>query len=237
MLIWLALLLVLVIGPALPAGAGVLDASWTAPTTNTDGSALTDLAKYKVYFGTGATACPGVIWLDVPTIAAPAPNTTITTSLTTLIEGTRYTVQVTAVDQAGNESACSISASAVARPNVPPPVFDFTVSGIMPIVSGVIRISAVPKVAASNFTFSILNSAGAVVVSPPIEGAAPYCFGGDDGTTCNPFNTKTLANGSYTLRVVGAQLVGPSLTKDIPFAVSNVSPLLPSAPPTGVILR
>jgi len=27
-----------------PTGAGVLDASWTAPTTNTDGSPLTDLA-------------------------------------------------------------------------------------------------------------------------------------------------------------------------------------------------
>jgi hypothetical protein len=35
------------------AGAAVLD--WTAPTENTDGSALTDLAGYKVYYGTSAS--------------------------------------------------------------------------------------------------------------------------------------------------------------------------------------
>ena len=26
--------------------------NWTAPTTNTDGTALTDLAGYKIYYGT-----------------------------------------------------------------------------------------------------------------------------------------------------------------------------------------
>jgi len=35
------------------AGNAVLD--WTAPTENTDGSALTDLAGYKVYYGTSAS--------------------------------------------------------------------------------------------------------------------------------------------------------------------------------------
>src|SRR6266508_3605148 len=38
---------VLLVGPA---ESGVLDASWVAPTTNTDGSPLTDLASYRVYY-------------------------------------------------------------------------------------------------------------------------------------------------------------------------------------------
>ena len=38
--------------------AGILDASWTAPTTNADGSPLTDLAFYRVYYGTANPPCP-----------------------------------------------------------------------------------------------------------------------------------------------------------------------------------
>src|SRR5258705_11563055 len=39
--------------------AGTLNASWPAPTTNTDGSRLTDLAAYRIYYGTGSAPCPG----------------------------------------------------------------------------------------------------------------------------------------------------------------------------------
>ena len=42
--------------------AGVLDASWTAPTTNVDGTPLTDLGTYRVYYSTSATSCPGSIF-------------------------------------------------------------------------------------------------------------------------------------------------------------------------------
>ena len=44
---------------AIPGEAGILDASWTAPTTNTDGSPLTDLAAYRVYYGTSGAPCRG----------------------------------------------------------------------------------------------------------------------------------------------------------------------------------
>ena len=33
-------------------GLGSMSLSWTPPTQNTDGSALTDLAGYKLYYGT-----------------------------------------------------------------------------------------------------------------------------------------------------------------------------------------
>ena len=37
-------------------GSGNADVSWTPPTTATDGSVLTDLAGYNIYYGTSATA-------------------------------------------------------------------------------------------------------------------------------------------------------------------------------------
>jgi len=44
------------------------DVSWTAPTTNTNGSALTDLAGYRIYYGTSASKLGQSI--DVPNAGA-----------------------------------------------------------------------------------------------------------------------------------------------------------------------
>jgi len=95
--------------------AGILDASWTAPTTNTDGNALTDLGSYRVYYGTMSSPCPGPTFRQVtsPT-TTPGPVETVSYRLTGLVAGTLYRVSVTAVDLNGNESACSPEASAVA---------------------------------------------------------------------------------------------------------------------------
>lgn len=41
--------------------------SWTAPMKNTDGSGLTDLAGYKIYYGTSAEYLQRVIVVDDPT--------------------------------------------------------------------------------------------------------------------------------------------------------------------------
>src|SRR5213593_3399816 len=101
---------------ALPTVAGVLDTSWTAPTTNTDGSALTDLAAYRVYYGTSASPCPGGTFVQVPsTVSSPPSNQTVSLRLTNLTTGTLYTVSVAAVDTGGSQSACSTGASAVAQ--------------------------------------------------------------------------------------------------------------------------
>lgn len=42
-------------------GPGSATLSWTAPTTNTDGSALTDLVGYKIYYGTSSSALNNVL--------------------------------------------------------------------------------------------------------------------------------------------------------------------------------
>src|SRR5664279_5118866 len=70
--------------------------NWTAPTTNTDGTPLTDLQGYKVYYGSGSP-CNYTTTLN-------AGN--VTTHLINLASGT-YCFAVTAYDTAGNESAYS----------------------------------------------------------------------------------------------------------------------------------
>src|SRR5882724_11111841 len=99
-----------------PGSAGILDASWVAPTTNIDGSSLTDLASYRLYYGTASTPCgqPSFFQVASPT-RSPQTNETVTYRLTGLWTGARYFVAITAVDSSGFESACSPVANAVAR--------------------------------------------------------------------------------------------------------------------------
>ena len=68
--------------PTPPPVTGIAELVWTAPTRNEDGSALTDLAGYKVRYGQSAGALTQV--LDV---AAPAATTT---RIEGLVAGTWY---------------------------------------------------------------------------------------------------------------------------------------------------
>lgn len=45
---------------------GSVTLSWTPPTTNADGSVMTDLAGYRIYFGTSAGNLDQVVVLDNP---------------------------------------------------------------------------------------------------------------------------------------------------------------------------
>jgi len=76
--------------------------TWLPPTTNTDGSALTNLAGYRVYWGTSLGNYPNSVAINNPGIA-----TYVVGSLT---PATYYFV-VTAVNTAGVESVLSNSAS------------------------------------------------------------------------------------------------------------------------------
>ncbi|MDP9012391.1 MAG: fibronectin type III domain-containing protein [Pseudomonadota bacterium] len=49
------------VNPAPPITAGSATLSWTAPTENTDGSPVTDLAGYHIYYGTSASELTKVI--------------------------------------------------------------------------------------------------------------------------------------------------------------------------------
>ena len=80
---------------AAPAWAGHRTVSWTAPSTNEDGTPLTDLAGYKLY------ACP----VQPCTKATGAVIAQPTTTSTPVSHGKQGFLFGTAVDTSGNESA------------------------------------------------------------------------------------------------------------------------------------
>ena len=75
--------------------AGEAKLSWQAPTTNEDGTPLTDLAGYKLYYSK-----------TQGNYLAPVDVHNVLTHTITLGDGTWYFV-VTAYDTSGNESAYS----------------------------------------------------------------------------------------------------------------------------------
>ena len=83
-------------GSAIGSGTGVATLSWTAPTTYTDGSPLTDLAGYKIYYGPSSGNY--IASLDIG-------NSTSYT-INNLSTGTYY-FAVTAYDASGYESTFS----------------------------------------------------------------------------------------------------------------------------------
>ncbi len=110
--------LLLFLSLASAAQAAVLDLVWNAPTTNSDGTALTDLSAYRVYSGTSSAPCPGSSYQVVPSpTPAPSSGSVINYQLTGLTTGTIYFVKVTAVDTSGNESSCSNQVSGAAKSN------------------------------------------------------------------------------------------------------------------------
>ena len=93
------------------AQGGTLNASWTAPTQNTDGSPIIGSLTYRLYWVLfPQTPCPGTQFI------VTSPDT-VTATLSNLTQGMTYNAQVTAVDTNGTESDCSLMASGVANPD------------------------------------------------------------------------------------------------------------------------
>jgi hypothetical protein len=84
------------------AAAGRATVSWLAPDTNVDGSPLTDLAGFRVYYG----SAPGDLRYVIQ-VADPGARNRVIENLTI---GTWY-FAATAYDQSGSESARSNVAS------------------------------------------------------------------------------------------------------------------------------
>jgi len=83
--------------------AGAVQLSWQAPTENEDGTPLTDLAGYKLYWGTTAGQYPSSVTIDNPGVLSYV--------LENLAPNTYYFV-ATAFNAAGAESAPSEMATA-----------------------------------------------------------------------------------------------------------------------------
>jgi len=122
-----------------PGSAGVLDASWTAPVTNADGSQLTDLGFYRLYYAVSpGTPCPGATFIQVASPTTTPGGETISARIRGLITGTPYTAAVTAVDVNGSESACSGTAVAVAGS-------DFSVTPATSVNFGSVNVGSVAE--------------------------------------------------------------------------------------------
>ena len=98
----LVLSLWIVLFVAHPAWATHRTASWVAPTTNADGTPLTDLAGYNVY-RCSATPCMRTTGTLLGTVTAPATSFP-------LPHGFQGFLAVTAFDTSGNESVESDTA-------------------------------------------------------------------------------------------------------------------------------
>jgi hypothetical protein len=72
---------------------GAATLTWAAPTTNTDGSPLTDLAGYKVHYGTTLGVYTAIVVGDIQTYRIDG-----------LTKGQTYYFTVTAYDTKGIES-------------------------------------------------------------------------------------------------------------------------------------
>jgi hypothetical protein len=191
--------------------AGILDASWTAPTEHTDGSPLTDLASYRLYYGTSDSPCAGSTFVDVasPT-PSPLPGETMSVQLAGLMASTRYFVAVSAVDTAGSESACSTAANAVARDDVAGEVQS------SPITEQAMSSSAPPSSSASLSATPASTPAGGSITATWDNNLAPtptdwiglYAEGGAGGSylawtyaSCSRVAGAATASGSCPFRL------------------------------------
>ncbi|NOZ69431.1 MAG: hypothetical protein GXP46_09380, partial [Deferribacteres bacterium] len=100
--------------------AGDVTLTWTPPTTNADGTPLTDLAGFKVYYGTASGNYSQVIDVN-------DPNQT-QYQVTGLTNGQTYYFAVTAYDTSGNESDYSNEYAKTIESSSAAPVPDITVT-------------------------------------------------------------------------------------------------------------
>ena len=163
---YFALLFVTVAAASLHLGvptaqAATASLSWTAPTTHTDGTALTNLAGYKLCTGTTSGSYSQV--LDVGKVTSY--------SLTSLNDATTYYFAVTAYDTAGNTSGYSNQATFTTATLPPPnPLYTLTASAgsggtITP--SGALVVSQ-----GANQTYSITPGTGYKVAGVTVDGAS-----------------------------------------------------------------
>jgi hypothetical protein len=178
------LLTVFILAAMAASGASVEAASisvtWNAPSTNADGSRLTDLAAYRIYLGTSSPACPSGSFHTVSSsTTTPASGETVSASIAALTAGTTYFARVTAIDSNGNQSACSPTASGVAKA-------DFTVTPAGSIAFGSTALNT-----ALDRTFTVQNTSGGSV-SGSASVSAPFSIVSGGSFSLNPGGTQTV---------------------------------------------
>jgi hypothetical protein len=91
---------------AVSSSTGAATLSWTPPTRNTDGTSLTNLSGYRIYYGTSSSSL-------TKTVAINSPG--LSTYVVSDLAPATYYFAVSAVNSAGAESARSSVASKVVK--------------------------------------------------------------------------------------------------------------------------
>lgn len=120
LIISISILIIIIFGFSDYALSGEATLSWTAPTTNVDGTALTDLAGYKVYYGTSSGTYDTTV--DAGNVS--------TINIINLTEKETYYFAVTAYDTAGNESSYSNEVSKTIPDLTPPAISGIAATNI-----------------------------------------------------------------------------------------------------------
>jgi CARDB/Divergent InlB B-repeat domain len=230
--LWIGLsVLAALLGLVAEAGAGLVEVSWTAPTTNANGSPLTDLAGYRVYMGTSSPACPGSSYHAVAASdPSPAANQTVRATITGLNAGTTYWVRITAVDSRGNQSGCTAAASGVARGTI-------SVSPTSSVSFGSIAVGAT-----LDRTFTVQNTSGASLsggasVGSPFSIVSGGSFTLAAGASQNVVvRFRPTAIGSFATNV-NFTAQGDTISRGLSGSTTGSAPAPPSATPTLSITR
>ena len=154
--------------------AASLSLSWNAPTTNADGTPLTDLGGYHLYLATSPPPCPSVSYFSVgsPT-PAPSIGDVLSSRVSSLVAGATYFVAVTAVDLGGLESQCTQAVSGLAQADItvsPSTAVDF---GTVPAGTVVDRSFTVQNATAASLTGSASVGAPFSIVTGSSFSLAP----------------------------------------------------------------
>jgi hypothetical protein len=215
-----------ILGGLSRADAASISISWTAPTTNADGTPLQDLAGYRLYVDTSAPGCPSGDFLAVPSsTAAPAAGQQVSDRLTGLDANTTYFARVTAVDMSGNESSCSAAASGVARSDL----------GVTPTTT--VAFGSVATGATVDRTFTVQNTSaaslsGSASVGAPFRIASGGSFSLAAGATQNVVvRFQPTAAGSFAGNV-NFTAAGDTLSRGVSgTATGGATPLPETFPP------
>jgi hypothetical protein len=138
--------------------ASAITLAWDPPTTNTDGTPLTNLAGYKIYYGTTSGSYTNTI--DAGNVTASV--------VTDLVDGLAYYFAVTAYNSAGGESSFSNEISKTTPvPQFTLKTFTITENGGSITPAGVTMVNF-----GANQTVTVAPSAGYHVATVLVDGVS-----------------------------------------------------------------